>query len=93
MLSHILAGGCFPLGVGHWMTKCERRGLKKPTTVFHPKSGHVVLRRAYRDNGECHFGNFEVRKARNPRVLKCEEDLGHPNQRGTWQQISEFMIS
>jgi hypothetical protein len=30
MLSHILAGECFPFSFGPWMTKCEEGGLKKP---------------------------------------------------------------
>jgi hypothetical protein len=40
MLSHIFARGLFSFEVGHWVTKCEISGLKKPTNVFHPKSGH-----------------------------------------------------
>jgi hypothetical protein len=27
-------GGCFPLEVGYWVTKCERGGLKNPQMCF-----------------------------------------------------------
>jgi hypothetical protein len=34
MLSHILARGCFSFEVVHWVTRCERRGLKNPQMCF-----------------------------------------------------------
>jgi hypothetical protein len=39
LLSHIFAKGLFSFEVGHWVTKCERSLLKKPTNFFHPKLG------------------------------------------------------
>jgi hypothetical protein len=40
MLALILARGCFSFEVGHWVTKCEKRGLKTHHMHFYPKSGH-----------------------------------------------------
>jgi hypothetical protein len=63
MLEHILVGECFPFRFGPWMTKCEEGGLKKPHKCVSTK---VRVRSAkahmYRDQGECHFENFEFEK-------------------------------
>jgi hypothetical protein len=39
--------GMFSFGVGHWVTKCERSGLKNPQMYFIQSQGMIVQRRAH----------------------------------------------
>jgi hypothetical protein len=58
-LAHILVGECFPFNFLPWMTKCKEGGLTKPHKCVSTKVGACSTKACtYRDQGECHFGNF-----------------------------------